>query len=47
MKHRGSSMATLLAGVLVGLALAGPVANAATDYFQAQRTPHPRRSPPP
>lgn len=41
MKHRGSSMATLLAGVLVGLALAGPVANAATEYFQAQRTPHP------
>lgn len=41
MKHRGSSMVTLLAGVLVGLALAGPVANAATEYFQAQRTPHP------
>lgn len=34
-------MATLLAGILVGMALAGPVANAATEYFQAQRTPHP------
>ena len=41
MKHRGKNMATLLAGVLVGMALAGPVANAATEYFQAQRTPHP------
>lgn len=31
----------LLVGILVGMALAGPVANAATEYFQAQRTPHP------
>lgn len=41
MKHRGKNMATLLAGILVGMALAGPVANAATEFFQAQRTPHP------
>lgn len=41
MKHRGKNMVTLLAGVLVGMALAGPVANAATEFFQAQRTPHP------
>lgn len=41
MKHRGKNMAPLLAGILVGMALAGPVANAATEYFQAQRTPHP------
>lgn len=31
----------LLAGILVGMILAGPVANAATEYFQAQRTLHP------
>lgn len=41
MNHRGKSMAPLLAGIMVGMALAGPVANAATEYFQAQRTPHP------
>lgn len=41
MKLRGKNMATLLAGILVGMALAGPVANAATEYFKAQRTPHP------
>lgn len=41
MKLRGKNMVTLLAGILVGMALAGPVANAATEYFQAQRTPHP------
>ena len=41
MKHRGKNMAPLLAGILVGMALAGPVANAATEYFEAQRTPHP------
>lgn len=41
MKHRGKNMVTLLAGILVGIALAGPVAIAATEYFQAQRTLHP------
>lgn len=41
MKHRGKNMATLLAGILVGMALSGPVANAAVELFQAQRTPHP------
>lgn len=41
MKHRGKNTATLLAGILIGTALTGPVANAAAEYFQAQRTPHP------
>lgn len=41
MKLRGKNMAPLLAGILVGMALAGPVANAGSEFFQAQRTPHP------
>lgn len=41
MKLRGKNVAMLLAGILLGTALSGPVANAATEYFQAQRTPHP------
>lgn len=41
MKLRGKNVATLMAGILVGMALAGPMAIAATEYFQAQRTPHP------
>lgn len=31
----------LLAGIFVGIVMAGPVANAAAELFQAQRTPHP------
>ena len=41
MKLRGKNMAMLLAGILLGTALSGPVANAASEFFQAQRTPHP------
>lgn len=41
MKHRGKNTATLLAGILVGMTLAGPVANAAAEYFQAQRSYQP------
>lgn len=41
MKLRGKNMAMLLAGILLGTALSRPVANAASEFFQAQRTPHP------
>lgn len=41
MKHRGKNMATLLAGILVGMILSGPVANAATEFFQAKRSYQP------
>lgn len=41
MKHRGKNMATLLAGILVGMILSEPVANAATEFFQAQRSYQP------
>lgn len=41
MNHRGKNTATLLAGILVGMTLAGPVANAAAEYFQAQRSYQP------
>ena len=35
------SVALLLTGVAIGMGLAGPAANAAAEFFQAQRTPHP------
>lgn len=41
MKSKVKSTALLLSGVMFGVSLAGPAANAATEFFQAQRTPHP------
>lgn len=41
MKSKEKSTALLLSGVMLGVSLAGPAANAATEFFQAQRTPHP------
>lgn len=41
MKNRMKSTALLLSGVMIGAGLSGPAANAATEFFQAQRTPHP------
>lgn len=35
------SIALLLTGAAIGMGLAGPAANAATEFFQAQRTSHP------
>lgn len=35
------SISMILAGALIGVGLAGPAANAATEYFQAERTVHP------
>lgn len=35
------NISLVLAGALVGASIAGPAANAATEYFQAQRTAHP------
>lgn len=41
MKNRTKSTALLLSGVMIGIGLSGPAANAAVEFFQAQRTPHP------
>lgn len=41
MKHRGKNLVPLLGGILIGALLVGPMAQAASEYFQAQRTPHP------
>lgn len=41
MKHRGKNLIPLLGGTLIGALLVGPAAQAASEYFQAQRTPHP------
>ena len=35
------SISMILAGALIGVGFAGPAANAATEYFQAERTTHP------
>lgn len=35
------SIVQLLTGAAIGMGLAGPAANAAAEFFQAQRTPHP------
>lgn len=35
------SVILLLTGVVLGASLASPAANAAAEFFQAQRTPHP------
>ena len=35
------SIALLLTGVALGASFAAPTANAAAEFFQAQRTPHP------
>ena len=35
------SIALLLTGAAIGMGLAGPATNAAAEFFQAQRTPHP------
>ncbi|MFG6372846.1 MAG: copper amine oxidase N-terminal domain-containing protein [Oscillospiraceae bacterium] len=40
MKSKVKSTALLLSGVMLGVGLAGPAANAAAEFFQAQRTPH-------
>ena len=40
MKNK-KSIALLLTGAAIGMGLAGPVANAAAEFLQAQRTPHP------
>lgn len=41
MKSKVKSTALLLSGVMLGVHLTGPAANAAAEFFQAQRTPHP------
>lgn len=41
MKHRGKNLFPLLGGILIGALLVGPAAQATSEYFQAQRTPHP------
>lgn len=41
MKHRGKNLIPLLGGILIGALLVGPAAQAASEYFQAQRTSHP------
>ena len=41
MRNRTKSTALLLSGVMIGTGLSGPAANAAAEFFQAQRTPHP------
>jgi len=35
------SIVLLLTGAAIGMGLAGPATNAAAEFFQAQRTPHP------
>ena len=40
MKNK-KSIALLLTGAVLGASLASPAANAAAEFFQAQRTPHP------
>lgn len=40
MKNK-KSVTLLLTGVVLGTSLASPAANAAAEFFQAQRTPHP------
>ena len=35
------SVALLMTGAVIGMGLSGPAANAAAEFFQAQRTPHP------
>lgn len=39
--NRTKNIALLLTGAVLGASLASPAANAATEFFQAQRTPHP------
>ena len=41
MKSNIKSTVLILTGMVIGTTLAGPAANAATEYFQAQRTAHP------
>lgn len=41
MRNRMKSTALLLSGVMIGTGLSGPAANAAAEFFQVQRTPHP------
>lgn len=41
MKSKIKSTALILSGVMIGASLSGPAANAAAEFFQAQRTPHP------
>ncbi|MCI9606459.1 MAG: hypothetical protein HFF03_07300 [Oscillospiraceae bacterium] len=41
MKSEVKSTDLLLTGVMIGTSLSGPAANAAAEFFQAQRTPHP------
>lgn len=41
MKNRTKSTVLLLTGVMIGTGLSGPAANATSEFFQAQRTPHP------
>lgn len=41
MKNTMKSTVLLLSGVMIGIGITGPAANAAAEFFQAQRTPHP------
>lgn len=41
MKSKTKSTALLLTGVMIGTGLSGPAANAAAEFLQVQRTPHP------
>ena len=41
MKSKVKSTALLLSGVMIGIGITSPAANAAAEFFQAQRTPHP------
>lgn len=41
MKSKVKNTALLLSGVMIGVSISGPAANAAAEFFQAQRTPHP------
>lgn len=41
MKNKVKSTALLLSGVMIGISISGSAANAAAEFFQAQRTPHP------
>lgn len=41
MKSKIKNAALILSGVMIGASFSGPAANAAAEFFQAQRTPHP------
>lgn len=41
MKNKAKNTALLLTGVMIGIGLSGPAANAAAEFLQARHTPHP------